>query len=158
MSFLINLYTFQYFFLKLNLLVLFMSVFITMVVFYFSKIFFFQNLLKFKSCLKFIKLYIVVSLLISFFFFLMYSYTYLLYLSNLNFRLLDDSYLCVPVYNFYFFDASVDIFGLVILFLAYFIGIISLMALDTRLYFKNVKYLFFVNIFILIVFFFCIFK
>jgi NADH:ubiquinone oxidoreductase subunit 5 (subunit L)/multisubunit Na+/H+ antiporter MnhA subunit len=151
---LIYLYTFQYFFLKLNLIILFSSIFFSMIIFYFNKIFFFQNLLKFQSCLKFLKLFLVLTLLISFFFFLVYMYTYILYLSNLNYKFVNNTYLFVPSYNMYFFDISTDVFGLVILFLAYFIGVLSLLALDTRLYFKNVRYLYFVNIFILIVFFF----
>lgn len=89
-----------------------------------------------------------------FFFFLIYSYTYFLYLSILNNKILDSEFICIPNYTLYYFDISVDVFGLVILFLAYFIGIISLLALDTRLYFKNIKYIYFINIFILIVFFF----
>ena len=154
---LIYLYTFQYFFLKLNLLLLFSSILFSMIVFYFSKVFFFQNLLKFQSCLKFLKIFLAISLLISFFFFIIDMYVYIIYLSNLNYKFLNNNYLFVPSYNMYFFDISTDVFGLVILFLAYFIGILSLLALDTRLYYKNVKYLYFVNIFILIVFFFCFF-
>ena len=52
-----------------------------------------------------------------------------------------------------FFEASIDIFGIFLLFLAYFVGILSLLALDNRLFWKNIKYLFTVNIFIIIVFF-----
>lgn len=151
---LIYLYTFQHFFLKLNLIILFSSVFFSMIIFYFNKIFFFQNLLKFQSCLKFLKLFLISALLISFFFFIIYVYTYILYLSNLNYKFINGVYMYVPLYNFYFFDISTDVFGIVILFLAYFIGVLSLLALDTRLYFKNIRYLYFVNIFILIVFFF----
>ncbi len=151
---LIYLYTFQYFFLKLNLLILFSSIFFSMIVFYFNKIFFFQNLLRFQSCLKFLKLFLLISLLVSFFFFLIYVYVYILYLSNLNYKFINNTYLYIPTYDMFFFDISTDVFGLVILFLAYFIGVLSLLALDTRLYFKNVKYIYFVNIFILIVFFF----
>ena len=151
---LIYLYTFQYFFLKLNLLILFGSIFFSMIVFYFNKIFFFQNLLRFQSCLKFLKLFLLTSLLVSFFFFLIYVYVYILYLSNLNYKFINNNYLYIPTYDIFFFDISTDVFGLVILFLAYFIGVLSLLALDTRLYFKNVKYIYFVNIFVLIVFFF----
>ena len=143
---LIYLYTLQYFFLKLNLIVLFFSIFFSMIVFYFNKIFFFQNLLKFQSSLKFLKIFLLLSLLTSFFFFLIYMYVYILYISNLNYKFIDNSYLYVPSYNMYFFDISTDVFGLVILFLAYFIGVLSLLALDTRLYFKNVKYIIFLII------------
>ena len=151
---LIYLYTFQYFFLKLNLGVLTCTLLITMVVFYFNKTFFTQNLLKFQSCLNLLKLLLVVSLIYSFFIYMVYAYLYIVYLSNLNYKFINGSYLYIPTYEMYFFELSTDIFGLVILFLAYFIGVLSLLALDTRLYFKNVKYVYFVNLFILIVFFF----
>ena len=151
---LIQLYTFQYLFLKLNLIILFISSFISIIVFYFNKIYFFQNLLKFKSFLKILKIFLLIFLLISFFFFLIYSYVYFIYLSQLYDSTIYNIYYYVPVYNMYFFNISVDTFGIVILFLAYFIGVISLLALDTRLYFKNIKYIYFINIFILIVFFF----
>jgi hypothetical protein len=151
---LIQLYTFQYFFLKFNLIFLILSSLISIIIFYFNKLYFFQNFLRFKSYLKFIKLLLFISLLVSFFFFLMYSYSYFLYISQLNYIFLFNQYFYTPVYNIYYFNISVDIFGIVILFLAYFIGVISLLALDTRLYFKNIKYIYFIHIFILIVFFF----
>ena len=51
------------------------------------------------------------------------------------------------------FDLSIDFFGLALLFLSYFVGILSLMALDNRIYWKNIKYVFSINMFILIVYF-----
>jgi len=151
---LIQLYVFQYFFLKLNLIILFLSSFISIIIFYFNKLYFFQNFLKFKSFSKFLKLVLLLSLLVSFFFFLIYSYMYFIYISQLNYILLHNMYFYVPNFDIYFFNISIDIFGLIILFLAYFIGVISLLALDTRLYFKNIKYIYFIHVFILIVFFF----
>jgi len=41
----------------------------------------------------------------------------------------------------------------VLLMIAYFVGFLSFLALDNKLYFKNIKFLFFLNIFVLIVFF-----
>jgi hypothetical protein len=151
---LIHLYTFQYFFLKFNLIFIFLSSFLSLVLIYFNKTYFFQNFLRFKSSEKFLKIFTLTSLSISFFFFFIYSYLYFFYISYLNDVLLCSNYFYAPSYNIYFFNISVDIFGLVILFLAYFIGFISLLALDTRLYFKNIKYISFIHIFILIVFFF----
>jgi NADH:ubiquinone oxidoreductase subunit 4 (subunit M) len=151
---LIQLYTLQYFLLKFNLIILFVSSFTSIIIIYFNKLYFFQNFLKFKSSLKFIKLFLLITLLISFFFFLLYSYIYFMYISQLNYTYFLNNQFYVPTYDLYFFNISIDIFGIVILFLAYFIGIISLLALDTRLYFKNIKYIYFIHVFILIVFFF----
>lgn len=54
------------------------------------------------------------------------------------------------IFSIYF---SMDFFGFILLFLAYSVGFISILALDTRLYWKNIKYLFAFNIFALIVYF-----
>jgi hypothetical protein len=48
---------------------------------------------------------------------------------------------------------TLDLFGLVLLTLAYAVGFISILALDTRLYYKNINYLFAFNVFVLIVYF-----
>ncbi len=45
-----------------------------------------------------------------------------------------------------------DFFGFIILTLAYIVGFFSLIALDTRLYWKNIRYIFSFNMFILVVF------
>lgn len=50
------------------------------------------------------------------------------------------------------YQVSIDFFGFIILTLAYIIGFISLIVLDTRLYWKNIKYVFYFNIFLLIVY------
>jgi NADH-ubiquinone oxidoreductase chain 4 len=71
--------------------------------------------------------------------------------------------------NFYFFDFfkiilfsdffvrfSLDGFGLVLLNLALFIGFISLLSLDTRFYWRNVKFFFLCNMLCIFVFLFSI--
>jgi formate hydrogenlyase subunit 3/multisubunit Na+/H+ antiporter MnhD subunit len=47
---------------------------------------------------------------------------------------------------------TLDFFGLILLTLAYIVGFISILALDTRLYYKNINYIFAFNLFILIVY------
>lgn len=47
---------------------------------------------------------------------------------------------------------TLDFFGLILLTLAYVVGFISILALDTRLYYKNINYIFSFNIFVLIVY------
>ena len=51
------------------------------------------------------------------------------------------------------FEFSIDFFGLIILFLDYFIRILLLLVLDNRIFFRNIKYLFSLNFFIIIVYF-----
>ena len=57
--------------------------------------------------------------------------------------------------NFFYnwFEFSVDFFGIVLLLLGYFIGVLSLLALDNRIFWKNIKFLFIMNAFILVVYF-----
>lgn len=52
------------------------------------------------------------------------------------------------------FDFCLDFFGFVLLNLAYLAGILSLLALDTRILYRNMKYITYINTFTLIVFFF----
>ena len=47
---------------------------------------------------------------------------------------------------------TVDFFGLLLLFLAYSVGFFSILTLDTRLYYNNIKYIFTFNIFLIIVY------
>lgn len=47
---------------------------------------------------------------------------------------------------------SIDLFGFILLFLAYLVGFLSLLALDTRLYWKNFMYIFTFTIFLVIVY------
>jgi formate hydrogenlyase subunit 3/multisubunit Na+/H+ antiporter MnhD subunit len=47
---------------------------------------------------------------------------------------------------------TLDFFGLILLTLAYVVGFISILALDTRLYYKNINYIFAFNVFVLIVY------
>jgi len=50
-------------------------------------------------------------------------------------------------------NLTLDFFGFILLFLAYSVGFLSLLALDTRIYWKNYKYYLAFNIFVLIVIF-----
>ena len=111
-----------------------------------------------NTLLNFIKIILLLTINISFFFFIVFIYFFYNYFCfNLNYSIFN-TYNIVPkifinIY-FYFFEFSIDFFGIIILFLAFFVGLLSLLALDNRLFYKNVKYLFSINIFILFVFFF----
>ena len=72
-------------------------------------------------------------------------YVFSSYLLNLKFSL-----------NFLYFldiDFSFDFFGLLLIFLCYFTGILSLFVLDVRFVYKNVKYIYYFNLFLIIIFF-----
>ena len=56
------------------------------------------------------------------------------------------------VFGLSFFNFSIDFFGIILLFLSYVVGFISLLALDSRLYWKNFRYIYTFNIFVIIVY------
>ena len=86
--------------------------------------------------------------------FLFFFFNYCLLLDNYN--IFTCYYILPKIYysnSFLAFEFYVDLFGIVLLFLGYFVGILSLMALDNRIFYKNIKYLFILNVFVTIVFF-----
>lgn len=104
-----------------------------------------------------IKLLLLLALSLSFILYIFFIYSYYVYYAYNNCYAIFSRYSIVPKVPqkiFFFFEFSIDLFGIIILFLAYFVGILSLLALDNRVFYKNIKYLFFINYFILLVFFF----
>ena len=151
----------QYFFFS-NLLVYTINILLVGTFFSYIIYFFFyknqyQNILKHDTVYNLVKLSLLITLGLSFIFFILFLYffyTFFIYINNYN---IFNSYTISPKifinFYFYWFEFSVDFFGIILLFLAYFVGILSLMALDNRIFWKNIKYLFSMNIFIIIVYF-----
>ena len=154
------------YFLQLNFYFLVFSVFFSLIIFYTSKYFNIQFFFKNSSSLNFLRIFLILSLIISF---IIHCITFWFYINLIyyfmNFNISNNLFI-IPnlnyfiklnlfnifsfnIFNIYF---SMDFFGFILLFLAYIVGIISILALDTRLYFKNVKYLFSFNIFTIIVY------
>ena len=111
-----------------------------------------------NTLLNLIRIILLLSISISFFFYIIFIFFfYKYYCANINYSIFS-VYCLIPTLfinmHIYFFEFSIDFFGIIILFLAYFVGLLSLLALDNRIFYKNVKYLFSINIFILFVFFF----
>lgn len=154
------------YFLQLNFYFLFFIIFISAIVFYLSKYFNLQYFYRNSSSLNFLRLFLIGGLIVSF---LIHCVTFWLYSNMIYYFIsfnISDNYFVIPNLNYFYklnflnlFDFSVfnlyfsmDFFGFILLFLAYIVGIISILALDTRLYWKNIKYLFSFNIFALIVY------
>ena len=116
-----------------------------------------QNINIHDNVYVYIKVGLLLFLGLSFFSFLVFLFLYHLISVNLENYYVFNNYPIViaAAHNIDFFglDYSIDFFGIVLLFLAYFIGLLSLMALDNRFFWKNVKYLFSINVFILVVYF-----
>lgn len=117
----------------------------------------YQNIIKHDVIYNFVKLLLLISLGSSFILFLLFLFFYYNYCKLLNnYNLFTGFYITPKIfYNFSFlsFEYCIDLFGIILLFLGYFVGILSLLALDNRVYWKNIKYIFTLNIFIVIVFF-----
>nr|YP_010632192.1 NADH dehydrogenase subunit 4 [Cryptocaryon irritans]WBP62308.1 NADH dehydrogenase subunit 4 [Cryptocaryon irritans] len=138
----------------LNLIYLNVSFILCFILYYGNK---FLNLqfFKFYTSVFFIKKLALFSLFVSFFLHIL-TFTLYFFLSKvLSNYVLSYNYLLIPnlsIFNFYI-NMSFDFFGLIILTLSYLVGFYSLLALDTRLYYKNIKYIFSFNFFIIIVYF-----
>lgn len=110
-----------------------------------------------------LKIFINSTMIISFFIFLLNVFYFFSYIINYtNFMLANNTLYTLNVIsstiNFNSvlstinFNFCIDLFGFVLLFLSYVVGFLSLLALDTRLYWKNWKYVFTFNIFVIIVY------
>ena len=142
---------------SINLSIIFFFTTVSILLFYIAKYFDFQFLIKNLSIFVYLRFLLITVNLISFFLFI-YLFIYYIYINKILIveGLLSDLLFnftgCLNIWlgSFYF---SLDFFSFILLFLAYIVGFISLLALDTRLYWRNIKYIFSFNIFILIVFF-----
>ncbi len=139
----------------LNILV--SGTFFSYLIYYFSYKNQYQNIIKYDFIYNFIKIFLLLSLGLSYLFFSLFYYYYYMYYNFINNYYLFSVYSLTPgifvnLYSFWF-EFSIDFFGIILLFLAYFVGILSLLALDNRIFWKNIKYLFSVNVFIIIVYF-----
>lgn len=133
---------------------------------FFNKSFYFSLFFKNFSSLNKIKSLLVISMLVAFFLFCL-SFLFFLELNYSNYNnFFSNNLVLTPKINLnfsinifflsykIFFYLTMDFFSFIILFLAYLVGFYTLLTLDTRLYWSNVLYFYFFNLFVLIVFFF----
>ena len=104
-----------------------------------------------------LKVLCAVSFLISMGLLIICFYYYLIFLFKLNNNFYFNNMIKVKPFNYksnYEININFDFFGMVILLISYFVGLLSFLALDNKMFSKNMKYFFFLNLFIIIVFFF----
>lgn len=113
----------------------------------FSKISLFKVFFKNINFFFFIKYILIFSfsisslLLILIFYYFIYYYSFLIKL-NLNSSFYTNVDILNPKINLYnFFYFSMDIFGIILCILAFIVGFLSFLALDTRLYFSKIKFI-----------------
>ena len=118
--------------------ILLFGTFFSYIIYFFSYKNQYQNIIKNDTIYNIIKLGLILSLglsFICFIFFLYYFHIYYCYISN---YVIFNNYKIIPsiYFNlfFFFFEFSIDLFGVILLFLGYFVGILSLLALDNRIF------------------------
>jgi len=149
--------------LQLNFLFLVFSLLFTSVIAYSVEYSPLRQFFKTNLTTIYLKNFVTLSMLISFFCFLINIFLFFNYIVQyLNSSLVLNSFYSLNFTTFIFyknsildslyFNFSIDLFGFVLLFLSYIVGFLSLLALDTRLYWKNFRYIFTFNIFVVIVY------
>jgi len=153
-------------FLQLNIYILILSLLIGFILLYFNNFFSYFFSFKYYSSFIFLKFFLIFSLIISFFlfvcsFYLYLNYIYLFIQSTIFDFCFIPKFICFSKFKFFNLLSfkwitiylTIDIFGYILLLLAYIVGFISIIILDNRLNWKVIKYLFAFNVFVLIVFF-----
>ncbi len=143
-----------------NFLSLLLLTILLILFYYFYKIYNKEIFLNYKTSFSYLKFLLIFFLIISFFLHMLFIWFYVKlvysYFNDVNNLYNFLSYSLFLDYNFFnkfiTFYFSVDFFGIILLTLAYLVGFISLLVLDTRLYWKNTKYFFSFHIFLLIVY------
>ncbi len=146
--------------LYINLFFIFYFLILIILIYYFSKLYNYQTYFRNYSAVSVIRFLLLTSLIVSFFIHLVVIWLYINYSYYFYGQLLFNYFYFIPeinnylVLNFFNFNIylSIDLFGLILLFLAYVVGFLSILALDTRLYWKNIKFIFSFNLFILVVY------
>jgi len=127
----------------LNLSILLVSLIVSLIIYYGSSLYSFQNLLKNFSSVNIIRFLLLGALIISFFIHCYIFWLYLLYITQRVNGNLYQSFTTQFDWNSYYdvnflinnnYNFSLELFGLVFIMLAYLVGVISFLALDTRLY------------------------
>lgn len=130
----------------------------SIIIFYFTKYFNFQLILKNFSSTTIIKFILINSLLISFFINCFVFWIFIkCYYSSIN-NILYNEYVFlniffyrIPLNSFWGLKMSLEFFGFIFILLAYIVGLISFLALDSRLYWKNIKFIFICNFLVLVI-------
>jgi NADH-quinone oxidoreductase subunit M len=133
--------------------------------FFFSKFFNFQRVLGSVSVTFVVKYFLMISLLVSFFLHFINFWFYIHHVNVLSNFLLynfidevdfDQSLFDFIGFQIFGFNFSIEMFGFIFILLAYLVGIISFLSLDSQFFEKNFKYVFVCNMLVLIIYLFTI--
>lgn len=128
--------------------------------FYFSKYFNFSYNLKNFDVVDVTRFILILGLLVSFFVNCFVFWLFIkCYYSSVNSILYSDTRrVFIEIFSFkiilnsfWNYKLSLEFFGFIFILIAYIVGLISFLALDTRLYWKNIKFIFTCNFLVLII-------
>lgn len=118
--------------------ILLFGTFFSYLIYFFSYKNQYQNIVKHDTVYNILKTVLLLTLGVSFIFYVFFLYYYYTYYNFINNYSIFNIYSITPkiFLNFFlfWFEFSVDFFGIVLLFLGYFVGILSLLALDNRIF------------------------
>lgn len=144
---------------------LFGGILTSVVVFYFSKFLNYQFFKKNLVSSTFSKIILSLTLLVSFFVHCFNFWIFIKhnnYLSNMYLYSSDvffqPNYIFFKSLSFYFlnYKFSIEFFGYIFILLAYLVGVISFLCLDSQFYWKNMKFIFICNFLVLVIYFFTV--
>jgi len=146
---------------KTTFIYLISSLLISVIIWYFSSLFNAQSLTGNYAPLNLIKLILIVTLVVTTLVVFITTILYIVYQHTFSnyviFSGLEESTIFFDFFKFKCFALfeshfAVDGFGLVLLNLAVMVGLISLLSLDSRFFWKNVKFIFLCHILIIAIF------
>ena len=145
--------------------VLFGGALFSLIFFYFSKFINFQFFKKNLVSSTFSKKLLLITLVVSFFLHCFNFWIFIkhsnnltqLYLYNYNLFFQPDFFFFKTIsFTFLNYKFSLEFFGYVFILLAYMVGVISFLCLDSQFYWKNMKFIFICNFLVLIIYFFTV--
>ena len=128
------------------------------IIYYFSKYYNFQKLTKNYTSITIVKFILVTSLIVSFFINCLTFWIFIkCYYSSINNILFNENiflnlfFFKINLNTFWGCRLSLEFFGFIFILLAYIVGLISFLALDSRLYWKNVRFIFVCNFLVFVI-------
>ncbi len=142
-------YYYNIFLLKYTFLIILFIFLINFLIYFFTK-----NIFEGKIFSFFLVKYLsLLSYIFSTIFIIIYIYNFLYIVSQINLNYYEDKYIILPYFCLLNINISLDLFGIILLLLALIVGLLSFFALDNKLFWTRSKFIFYLNLFILIVFF-----
>jgi formate hydrogenlyase subunit 3/multisubunit Na+/H+ antiporter MnhD subunit len=145
-----------------NIILSLLILIFTIIIFYLSQNNSSQFLIKDYSSFRFVKFMLIFELVVFFITNLLLFIIYFSFYKNNQYSIIfyDNSadLYCNYALSFTLFSykCTLDLFGLIFSNLAFFVGLVSLLCLDTRFYYNNIKFIFVCNILVITIFFFTI--